>query len=81
MMRLKSATVATTWIYRLPRVGTISPVGRIPRQLQAQHPEVRRSLRPQHLVVDLYIAVKAAGGNFDHMAAYFPLVVCDALSL
>jgi hypothetical protein len=28
-----------------------------------------------------YIAVKAAGGNFNHMAAYFPLVVCDALSL
>jgi hypothetical protein len=28
-----------------------------------------------------YIAVKAAGGNFDHMAAYFPLVMGDAPSL
>jgi hypothetical protein len=24
-----------------------------------------------------YIAIKAAGGNFDHMAAYFPLVMGD----
>jgi hypothetical protein len=28
-----------------------------------------------------YIAFKAAGGNFDHMAAYFPLVMGDAPSL
>jgi hypothetical protein len=28
-----------------------------------------------------YVAVKAAGGNFDHMAAYFPLVMGDATSL
>jgi hypothetical protein len=28
-----------------------------------------------------YVAVKAAGGNFDHMAAYFPLVMGDAPSL
>jgi hypothetical protein len=28
-----------------------------------------------------YVAVKAAGGNFDHMAAYFPLVMGDARSL
>jgi hypothetical protein len=28
-----------------------------------------------------YVAVKAACGNFDHMAAYFPLVMGDALSL
>jgi hypothetical protein len=28
-----------------------------------------------------YVTVKAAGGNFDHMAAYFPLVMGDALSL
>jgi hypothetical protein len=28
-----------------------------------------------------YVAVKAAGGHFDHMAAYFPLVMGDALSL
>jgi hypothetical protein len=27
-----------------------------------------------------YVAVKAAGGNFDHMAAYFPLVMGDAPS-
>jgi hypothetical protein len=24
-----------------------------------------------------YVAVKAAGGNFDHMEAYFPLVMGD----
>jgi hypothetical protein len=28
-----------------------------------------------------YVAVKAAGGNFDHMAAYFPMVMGDAPSL
>jgi hypothetical protein len=28
-----------------------------------------------------YVAVKAADGNFDHMAAYFPLVMGDTLSL
>jgi hypothetical protein len=28
-----------------------------------------------------YVAIKAAGGNFDHMAAYIPLVMGDALSL
>jgi hypothetical protein len=28
-----------------------------------------------------YITVKAADGNFDHMAAYFPLVMGDAPSL
>jgi hypothetical protein len=28
-----------------------------------------------------YVAIKVAGGNFDHMAAYFPLVMGDALSL
>jgi hypothetical protein len=28
-----------------------------------------------------YVTVKATGGNFDHMAAYFPLVMGDAPSL
>jgi hypothetical protein len=28
-----------------------------------------------------FIVVKAAGGNFDHMAAYFPLVMGDTPSL
>jgi hypothetical protein len=28
-----------------------------------------------------YVSVKVAGGNFDHMAAYFPLVMGDAPSL
>jgi hypothetical protein len=28
-----------------------------------------------------YVAVKAVDGNFDHMAAYFPLVMGDAPSL
>jgi hypothetical protein len=28
-----------------------------------------------------YVAVKAAGNNFDHMAAYFPLMMGDASSL
>jgi hypothetical protein len=28
-----------------------------------------------------YVVVKAAGDNFDHMAAYFPLVMGDAPSL
>jgi hypothetical protein len=28
-----------------------------------------------------YVAVKAADGNFDHMAAYFPLVMGDTPSL
>jgi hypothetical protein len=33
------------------------------------------------LLSTYYVAVKAAGGNFDHMAAYFPLVMGDVLSL
>jgi hypothetical protein len=28
-----------------------------------------------------YVAIKATGGNFDHMAAYFPLVMGDAPSV
>jgi hypothetical protein len=28
-----------------------------------------------------YVAVKAACGNFDHMAVYLPLVMCDVPSL
>jgi hypothetical protein len=28
-----------------------------------------------------YVAVKAAGGSFDHMVAYFPLVMGDTPSL
>jgi hypothetical protein len=28
-----------------------------------------------------YVAVRAANGNFDHMAAYFPLVMGDTPSL
>jgi hypothetical protein len=28
-----------------------------------------------------YVASKAAGGNFDHMATYFPLVMGDTPSL
>jgi hypothetical protein len=28
-----------------------------------------------------YVAIKAAGGNFDQMAAYFPLVMGDTPSL
>jgi hypothetical protein len=28
-----------------------------------------------------YVTIKAAGGSFDHMAAYFPLVMGDAPSL
>jgi hypothetical protein len=28
-----------------------------------------------------YVAVKVAGGNFNHMAAYFPLVMGDPTSL
>jgi hypothetical protein len=28
-----------------------------------------------------YVAIKAAGGNFDDMTAFFPLVMGDALSL
>jgi hypothetical protein len=36
---------------------------------------------PNFWLSTYYIAVKAAGGNFDHMAAYFPLVMGDAPSL
>jgi hypothetical protein len=28
-----------------------------------------------------YVTIKAASGNFNHMAAYFPLVMGDASSL
>jgi hypothetical protein len=36
---------------------------------------------PNFWLSTYYIALKAAGGNFNHMAAYFPLVMGDALSL
>jgi hypothetical protein len=36
---------------------------------------------PNIWLLTYYVTVKAAGGNFDHMAAYFPLVMGDAPSL
>jgi hypothetical protein len=36
---------------------------------------------PNNWLSTYYAAIKAAGGNFDHMAAYFPLVMGDAPSL
>jgi hypothetical protein len=36
---------------------------------------------PNILLLTYYVAVKAAGGSFDHMAAYLPLVMGDAPSL
>jgi hypothetical protein len=30
---------------------------------------------PQHMATNLHIAVRAAVGSYDHMAAYFPLVM------
>jgi hypothetical protein len=40
-----------------------------------------RSSDPNIWLSTYYVSVKAAGGNFDHMAAYFPLVMGDAPSL
>jgi hypothetical protein len=59
----------------------MSPIGRLPRQLQAKHPEVRRPTNPNISLSTYYITVKVAGGNFNHMATYFPLVMGDAPSL
>jgi hypothetical protein len=36
---------------------------------------------PNFWFLTYYITVKVAGGNFDHMEAYFPLVMGDVLSL
>jgi hypothetical protein len=36
---------------------------------------------PNVWLLTYYVAVKAAGGNFDHMVAYFPLVMGDTSSL
>jgi hypothetical protein len=36
---------------------------------------------PNIWLLTYYVAVKAAGGSFDHMAAYFPLMMGDAQSL
>jgi hypothetical protein len=36
---------------------------------------------PNIWLLTYYVAVKAVGGSFDHMAAYFPLVMGDAPSL
>jgi hypothetical protein len=36
---------------------------------------------PNILLSTYYVAVNAAGGNFDHIAAYFPLVIGDTPSL
>jgi hypothetical protein len=36
---------------------------------------------PYIWLLTYYIAIKAAGGNVDHMAVYFPLVMGDAPSL
>jgi hypothetical protein len=38
-------------------------------------------LTPNIWLSTYYIAVKVAGGNFDHMVAYFPLVMGDTPSL
>jgi hypothetical protein len=43
MIRLRSATVAMTWLLP-PSLRRCHISGRVPRQLQAQHLEVRRSL-------------------------------------
>jgi hypothetical protein len=36
---------------------------------------------PNIWLLTYYVTVKAAGGSFDHMVAYFPLVMGDAPSL
>jgi hypothetical protein len=36
---------------------------------------------PNIWLLTYYVVIKAAGGNFDHMATYFPLVMGDALLL
>jgi hypothetical protein len=36
---------------------------------------------PNILLLTYYVAVKAAGGSFDHMAAYLPFVTGDSPSL
>jgi hypothetical protein len=36
---------------------------------------------PNILLSTYYVTIKRADGNFDHMAAYFPLVMGDASSL
>jgi hypothetical protein len=67
MTRLRSAGD-----HGLPRIGTTSPIGRLPQQLQTQHSEVRQRSNPNIWLSTYYVTVKVVGGNFDHMAAYFP---------
>jgi hypothetical protein len=58
----------------------MSPVGRVLDNLKPNIQKYDGRSDPNIWLSTYYVTVKASGGNFDHMASYFPLVMGDALS-
>jgi hypothetical protein len=50
------------------------------KDTSSSHEKLDRSDHNMWLLT-YYVALKAAGGNYDHMAASFPLVISDTVSL
>jgi hypothetical protein len=67
MTRLRSAGD-----HGLPRIGTTSPIGRLPNNFKPNIQKYDSRSNPNIWLSTYYVTVKVAGGNFDHMAAYFP---------
>jgi hypothetical protein len=74
--------VATTWpsppsLLLAPRLRSVA----YPDNFKPNIQKYDDRFDPNIWLSTYYIAVKAVGGNFGHMAAYFPLVMGDAPSL
>jgi hypothetical protein len=57
---------------------TLAPCLRLVAYLDNFKPNIQKynsRSNPNIWLSTYYVAVKAAGGNFDHMASYFPLVM------
>jgi hypothetical protein len=79
MTRLRSATTVRTW-QSLPSPHWRRSVA-YPDNFKPNIQKYDDCSDPNIWLSTYYIAVKAAGGNFDHMAAYFSLVMGDTPSL
>jgi hypothetical protein len=80
-MRLRSATAVTTW--RSPPFPLALRLRSVtyPDNFKPNIQKYDDCSDPNIWLSTYYVTVKAAGGSFDHMAAYFPLVMGDAPSL
>jgi hypothetical protein len=80
MLPPRSVTTATTW-RSLPSLHWHHVSDRSPTPTTSSQTSSDGRPDPNIWLSTYYVTVKAAGGNFEHMAAYFPLVMGDALSL